>query len=377
MNSENGRRIYEQLGVKPLINAAGNQTVLGGSRLSPNVLQAMMEANRYYVDMKELLQRSGEVIADLLDAPAALVTSGCAAAITLGTAAILSGNDPEKIERLPNVTGIKHEVLIQKRQRYKYDRCVTLAGAKLIEVGDESGTTPDQLGAAFSSDTAAILYPAPGGGEGMLPLEEVIDLGNQHGVPVIVDAAMQIYPLEKMKRYAQMGAGVVGFGAKYFGGPNSTGLLCGRADLVETALLHSFIGFETSPYRTLGRPLKLDRQEVVAVVVALREWFEMDHEARFAEHLRKAEVIRQALDNLPHVTATPYADEQGLYVGLSLTLDEKAMGRSAEEIVKALGEGSPGITLYYSANVIQVNASPLSDGDEQVVAERLQALLRS
>ena len=150
MDSERGRRIYEDLGVNPVINAMGSQTVLGGSRLSPGVLRAMQDANRYFVDMKELLKRSGEVIAGLLGAEAALVTPGCASVLSLGSAACMTGNDPEKMERLPATAGMRDEFLIQSRQRYKYERCVTVHGGKLVEVGDESGTTAGQLREAMT-----------------------------------------------------------------------------------------------------------------------------------------------------------------------------------------------------------------------------------
>src|SRR5207248_2065509 len=153
---------------------------------------------------------------------------GCAAAMALGAAACLSGSDPQKIERLPDTTGMRSEILIQSRQRYKYDRCLTIFGAKLIEVGDAAGTTTAQLEAAITDRTAAIHYFAPGGGEGVVPIEAVLRLAHARGVPVLVDAASQIYPLERLRHYPAIGADLVCFGAKYFGAANSSGILCGR-----------------------------------------------------------------------------------------------------------------------------------------------------
>src|SRR5262245_51156156 len=162
MSDDKARQIYEELGVRPLINAGGNKTILGGSRVSPTVQAAVDMANRHYVEMKELLARSGEIIAGMVGSEAAMVTSGCAAAMALGVAACMSGSDPEKVERLPDTTGMKHEFLIQACQRYKYDRALTIFGGKLVEVGDEHGATAEQLRAAITDKTAGIHYLAVG-----------------------------------------------------------------------------------------------------------------------------------------------------------------------------------------------------------------------
>ena len=375
MSNDYGRIIYEELGVKPVINAAGNMTLLGGSRLSPKVQEAMEVANRYFVDMEELLKRTGEIISGMMGAEAALVTPGCAAAIALGAAACMSGSDPEKIERLPDTTGIKNEIIIQKRQRYHYDRCLTIFGAKLVEVGDGGGTTTGQLEAAITDKTAAIHYLAVWATENIVPLAEVIRIGKGHRVPVIVDAASMVYPLDYLRRYAEMGADLVCYGAKYFGACNSTGILCGRKELVDAAFLHSFIGYEAHPYRSLGRPLKLDRQEIIAVVVALREWLSMDHEARVAEHQRKTNVIQQALEGVPHITITPISDPRTLGNGLWIKLDEGALGKTATQITEALQYGNPSIWVRGSGNGFAVTVPNLVDGDEEVVAKRLRELL--
>jgi len=373
MNEERGRQVYGQLGVRPVINATGGQrTLLGGSLLSPQVRQAMEDANRYYVDMGELLEKSGQIVAGLLGAEAAYITPGCCAALALGTAACMAGRDPAKLEQLPDARGMRDEVLIQKGQRYKYDRCVTSAGAHLVEIGDPSGTSVEGIEAAIGPRTVAILYRAPDGGPGVVPLEEVIRVGHRHGVPIIVDAAGQVYPLERLKLYTGMGADLVGYGAKYFGAPNSTGVLCGREDLVQAAASHGFIGFEASPYRSFGRPMKLDRQEIVAVVVALREWMEMDHPARFEGYARRVRRLQDALGELPHVELAPDGDP---VTGLRIALDESALGKSAAEIAAALKEGDPSIWVNTQKGAIVVSTRTLVDGDEAVIADRLKELL--
>lgn len=376
MQSTTETNIYEALGVRPVINARGAYTTLGGSRLSPKVRAAMEEANRSFVDMRELLETSGKLIAEMLETEAAYVTSGAAAALALAAAACMAGNDPEKMERIPDVTGMKHEILIQKGLRVRYDRAVTVPGAKLVEVGDERGTTAEQLAAAIGPNTAAIHYLAPGDRPGVLPLEEVVRVAHAHDVPVIVDAAGQTYPLENLKRFAQMGADLVCYAGKYFDAPHSTGLVCGRRDLVESAAMQGFIGFETSGYRTFGRPMKLDRQEIVAVVVALREWLTMNHEERFQRYERKAQTIMRALEGLPaiEVTHVPVAPPV-IRSGLRIAVDASALGKTATEVRDALLAGTPSIAVNVQGDALMVSVAFLEDGEEAIVAERLRAAL--
>ena len=373
MNDERGRQVYRELGVRPVINATGGQrTLLGGSALSPQVRQAMEDANRYYVDMEELLDKSGQVVARLLGAEAAYITPGCCAALALGTAACMAGRDPSKLEQLPDVSGMRHEVLIQKGQRYKYDRCVTSSGARLVEVGDASGTSAGQIEAAIGERTVAVLYRAPDGDPGVVPLEQVIQVGKRHQVPVIVDAAGQVYPVERLGEYTRMGADLVGYGAKYFGAPNSTGVLCGRADLVQAAASHGFIGFEASSHRSFGRPMKLDRQEIVAVVVALREWMTMDHQARFEGYAQRVQRLQEALQGTPHLELAPDGDPVS---GLCISLDEGALDKTAAEIAAALKDGDPSIWVRAQQGAIVVSVRTIVDGDELAIADRLKDLL--
>lgn len=373
MINESSHKLYKTLRVRPVINATGgHMTLLGGSTLSPTVTQAMADANRYYVDMEELLDSAGQIIAELLGAEAAYVTSGCCAALALGTAACMAGSDPDKIEALPDVRGMRHEVIVQKGLRSKYDRCVTVPGARLIEVGDPSGTRADQVEAAIGERTAAIHYLAPSRQDGVVPLKEVVRIGKQYSLPTIVDAAGQVYPVENMRKYTAMGVDLVCFGAKYFGAPNSTGILCGRRDLVEAAALHGFIAFESNSYRTLGRPMKLDRQEIIAAVVALREWLTMDHKARFESYERRVRRLQEGLEEVPHIEVTPQGDP---ITGLCIALDEGTLVKGVKDISKALQEGDPSIWVHSRENTIAISVVTLLDGDELVIADRLRRLL--
>src|SRR5438874_2088177 len=296
--------VYESLGITPVINARGNNTVLGGSTPSARVRRAMQDVERYYVDMQQLLERSGQVIAGLLNAEAAHVTPGAAAALALGSAACIAGADPDKIARLPDTTGMANRILIQAGHRYHYERAVTVPGGRLVEVGDGQGTTAAQLKAALGAEVAAVLFPAHLDGKaGTLSLADVQAIAHDQSVPVLVDAAGRVYPLDRFRNYARGGADLVAFGAKYLGALNASGILCGRRDLVEAAVLHGFIGFETNAWeKSFGRPLKLDRQTIVAVVAALEEWFEIDHDARLAGYERRLQALAAELDGAPGVT---------------------------------------------------------------------------
>lgn len=375
MSTNEDRQIYEDLGLVPVINASGYQTVIGGSRVGPEVQAAMETANRYFVDMKDLLEKTGVIIADMLGAEAAMITPGCASALSLSTAACMAGSDSEKIEQLPDTTGMKHHILIQKKQRYHYDRVLTIFGAKLVEVGDENGTTAAQLEAAFSEQTAAIHYYAPGDQEGVLPPEEVVRIAHANNVPVIVDAASQIYPLDTMRKYPAMGADLIGYGAKYLGSVHSSGILCGRKDLIDSAFLQSFIGYETSPYYPVGRPMKIDRQEVIAVVVALRKWFAMDHEARLEDYKRRSEALLADLKDIPHITAEWAPDERSLSTGVQITVEETALGKTAAQIIEALRQGNPSVWVRGNKNVFRVAVTNLVDDDQEIVKARLRDVL--
>lgn len=374
-------QIYEELGLRPVINCSGfHLTVLGGSILSPTVRKAMDDANRYFVDMQELLDRSGKIIAELVGAEAALVTSGASSAMILGMAACMAGKDAEKAARLPDTTGMKNEIIIQAAQRYKYDRTLTISGAKLIEVGDEKGTSPGEIEEAINEKTVALHYLASGNQEGVVPVEELVRIGQRYNIPVMVDAAGQVYPTEKLRRYPEMGVDLMAHSSKYFGGPNSTGFLAGRKDLIEAAMMHSFVGFEYGPPRTLGRGMKIDRQEVIAVVTALREWMSMDHQSRLAENRARAERLRDAMAQIPNISVSLHGDP---VMGVRIDLGA-SVGKSVTEIANELKAGNPSIWFHWDLSMYVKRQDPNSmifsvetilDGDEPMIAKRLSEVL--
>ena len=370
-----GGRVYEKLGVRHVINANGNQTVLGGSTPPPQVQEAMYEASLHWVEMEELLEKTGEYISGVLGTEAAIVTSGCAAALTLSTAACIAGNDPDNIGRLPDTTGMKNEVLIQKKQRYGFDRCFTLAGGRLVEVGDESGCSPEQLAEGIGPKTAAIAYfLQPGSDSSVVSLEETVKVAHSLDVPVIADAASQIYPLEYFRNSAQ-GADLVCFGAKYFGAPHSSGIVCGKKDLVDAVVAQGFIAYQNEGRRAWGRPMKLDRQEIVGVAVALDLWFSMNHEDRILDYHRRMSDIQRGLAGIPNISTNVVQNQRFYESSLLVVIDPKA-GKTAQRVADELDAGNPRVWVGVQGDdTIIINAHVLNEGDQHIIAERLRDAL--
>ena len=388
MSDAGKQHIYDAMGVAPVVNAMGAVTLLGASSLSPRVMKAVKQANGKYVEMHKLLTRAGEMIAEILDAEAAAMTTGTTGGLVLSTAACMCGTDTDKISRLPDTTGMKNEFLFQRPERWLFERAVTQTGAKLVKVGEETGCTPEQLEAAIGPSTAGIIFVAPSRTarptDEMVPLEEVVRIGRKHSVPVIVDGAGQTYPVSKMQRIAQA-AELVCFGAKYIGGPNSAGYVCGRKDLVEAVDLQGFIGFDELGQQRIhggiGRAYKIDRSEVVAAVVSLQEWVEMDHQARLEECEGRLKLIEGELKGVPHVaTSLAGSYETGQFV-LTITPDATALGKTARDIAVELAQGDPAVWVSWNRRRqpdqlgVAAGWGSLLEGEEYILAKRLRQVL--
>jgi L-seryl-tRNA(Ser) seleniumtransferase len=373
--------LFARLGVRPVINACGIYTDLGGSRLSPSVWAAAEAFNGDFVRMTELLDRTGEHIARLIGAPAARVTPGAAAAIMLGTAACMAGTDGDKSQALPDTTGMPGEVLIQAGHRYKYDRQTTMTGARLIEVGSANGTRRDQIEAALSARTAMVLHPAHLDGKaGTVGLEEVVALAHAKSVPVMVDAAYMNYPTSVFGDYVRRGADLVAISAKYFGGPNAGGFIYGRRDLVAAVSNVHFTRYESGRYLKYGRPLKMDRQTVAAVTVALEEWLAMDHGARFAGYVRQVELLKRSLAGLEglRLEARCFTMDERFIEDpvncLLATFEKTAFGFSAEEVEARLAAETPAILAIREGDRIGFVMDVLEDHEVEHIGARIRAL---
>jgi L-seryl-tRNA(Ser) seleniumtransferase len=254
---------------------------------------------------------------------------------------------------------------------------VTVPGARLVEVGDAHGTTADQLNAALGSDVAAILFPAHlEGAPGTLPLAQVLSIAHAKNIPVLVDAAGRVSPLDRFRSYTRDGADLVAFGAKYIGALNASGILCGRRALVDAAAVHGFIGFETAAWgKSFGRPMKVDRQTIVAVVTALQEWLEMDHDARLAGYEKRLQAMASELEGAPGVSMSIVRGEGPAPRLLRLALDPAQARSDAAGLVQALLAGSPAIAVGRDGEAITVNPVTLREEDDGVVVSRLGTLL--
>ena len=371
--------IYKELGATPVINATGSVTMLGGSTPAPEVKEAMERAEGAYIPLMELEEKAGAAIANMVNVPAAYITSGAGSALTLATAACMAGDDDAKIQQLPDTTGMKNEVLIQERQRYWYDRCLELAGAKLVMFGNAEGTTRKDLEDAIGPNTAAVHYyaVAQAPDRQALSLEDTIEIAHDKGVPVLVDAAGQIYPLDLFGSYVRMGADFQCTAAKYMSSPQSTGLAFGSEDMIRKLALQSFVSYEGRRIRGVGRPQKIDRQEMVGAVAAVRRWMTMNHEERLAETETKCRNMLNPLQGIPGVTVELLDNIIGHQpYGVTLEVDSSVTGISAHDVVDLLKAGDPPIwtRVREGDTGIVLHAFGLNEGEDKIVGQRIAAL---
>jgi L-seryl-tRNA(Ser) seleniumtransferase len=387
-----GVAVYQQLGVRTIVNAVGPATRLGGTTLDPEVLHAMAEAASACVPIDELQERAGEVIADITGAEAGYVTCGAAAALALAAAACMTGVDPTRINRLPDVEGMPHQIIVQRTQRYDYDHALRSVGARLVEVGFPDLTFAYELERAITPLTAAVAYyPTPS--RPALALAEVVAIAHARQVPVIVDAAMELPPTHNLRAFIAAGADLVAFsGGKAIRGPQASGFLCGRADLMRAvALNHQDMDVRPAtwgkralmssgalvgpPHHGIGRAMKVGKEEIVGLIVALQRFVARDEAAELAAWLAKIQHVAGAVADVPGVkieivdAAVPSA---------LLHLDEAFLGRSAYDILNDLSTGEAGVFLNEERawqGVLGVNPIALRDGDERLVADRLRAVL--
>ena len=371
--------IYKELGATPVINATGSVTMLGGSTPAPEVKEAMERAEGAYIPLMELEEKAGAAIANMVNVPAAYITSWAGSALTLATAACMAGDDDAKIQQLPDTTGMKNEVLIQERQRYWYDRCLELAGAKLVMFGNAEGTTRKDLEDAIGPNTAAVHYYAVAQepDRQALSLEDTIEIAHDKGVPVLVDAAGQIYPLDLFGSYVRMGADFQCTAAKYMSSPQSTGLAFGSEDMIRKLALQSFVSYEGRRIRGVGRPQKVDRQEMVGAVAAVRRWMTMNHEERLAETETKCRNMLDPLQGIPGVTVELLDNIIGHQpYGVTLEVDSSVTGISAHDVVDLLKAGDPPIwtRVREGDTGIVLHAFGLNEGEDKIVGQRIAAL---
>lgn len=363
--------IVARLGARPVINAHSRLTRLGGSVMPPVVWEAMQEASTTFFDMWELQDRVGDQIADLTRNEAAYVTSGSAAGLVLATAACIIGTDPALIARLPHIQGLKDQVVIHRFQRNHYDNNVRTAGAQLVEIGSHRLTHPWELEAALGPRTAAVIYfVGPYEAENILPLERVIEIAGKGEVPVIVDAAGQLPPSSNLSHYTRMGAALAIFsGGKALGGPQNSGIILGRKDLIAACKLMG------SPNYALGRPFKVGREEMVGLLAALEHYLETGERDQREWCERAATYFVSRLMQLPGFHAYRRFPNEHLQdlPDVVLEFDESGLGVTRNDIVKRLRDGNPRIEVAgFGKRGILLNPDTLQAGELDVVVDRLK-----
>lgn len=368
--------IYERLGVRRHLNANASLTRLGGSLMPPPVLEAMLEAATSFCDIHDLQRRAGQHLATLTRNEAAFICNGAASGLYLSTLACITRGDLKRIARLPSLTGMRDEVIVFCSQRNPYDLAVRQTGIRFVQIGNTVQTFPWELEAAISDRTAALLYVAGGTfARGALPLPEVVALCRPAGVPIIVDAADQVPPPDSLWRFStDEGADlVVVSGGKGLRGPQSSGMILGRADLIEAVRA---LG---APHQRIGRPMKVGKEEMCGLVAAVEWYLALDHAAEADRYERQVATIIAALNRQPGTVASrSFPNVVGLPIPRVLVeLDPTRPGLNRDAILAALLTGDPAIDLAPAgATGFYVNVIALSEADTDIVVERLVELLR-
>jgi L-seryl-tRNA(Ser) seleniumtransferase len=368
--------VYEKLGVRPVIHGAGTTTRYGGSLMRPETIDAMREASQSFVNIDELNEAAGAAIARMLGAEAALVTAGSASGLVLQAAACITGDDAARIARLPDTTGMRREFVIQRAHRFSYDQAYRIPGGVLVEIGLGRRTAPHELESAIGDATAGVIYvvspfTSP---PGILSFDEVCRIAHARGVPVLVDAASMVPPRDNLFRFLRGGADLVIYsGGKGIRGPQSTGILAGRRDLIRAATLNA------SPNQAIGRPSKTSKEEIVGLVTALELFLAEDEDAEMARFREVCASIVDAVRDIPGVRAVVEQDAVNRVLPHAVVYFEPGWkGPSGRAIQLALAAGEPHVYVQQGPHQggyfdeIAVDPINLQPGDEKVLAARLR-----
>ena len=366
--------VYARLGVKTYINAYGTLTTLGGTLMLPEVKAAMEEASQHFIEIHDLQAKVGARLAELTGAEAAFVTAGASAALCLATCAVTAGGDPATIDRLPNLEGMPSEIVIQKAHLNSYDHAFRMVGTRLV-----AAETADEVRAAIGPKTAALAMVLSHNSLGHeLTLEEMVAIAHAHDLPLILDAAAELPPVDNLRTFVATGADLIAFsGGKNMRGPQCSGMLLGRKDLIEAAYQNA------APYNRFARIAKVGKEEIVGLLTAVEIYLNgRDHAAERREHHAMLERVATRLEGLPTVF-TEYAtnDDYSHSPRLTVQWDEQALGLTLDQVMRQLEDGEPGIvatdmTEYRPAwkgvGIFPYNLQP---GEELIVADRLRDIL--
>jgi uncharacterized pyridoxal phosphate-dependent enzyme len=366
---------YADLGIRPVINAWGTVTVMGGSTMPEEVLAAMAAAGRQYVPIQELLEAAGQYVAGRLGVEAAHICCGAAAGMALAAAACMAGTHPARRAQLPNSDGFKNEIVMFRAMRLRFDQAFRVAGARLVDIGWPELVEAWELEAALSPRTAAVAYIVESAHPGLLSLETVVQVAHTHDVPVIVDAAAEIPPVENLWRYAHLGADLVIFsGGKDMRGPQSTGLIVGRKRLVDAC------AFNSSPHHSIGRAMKVGKEEIMGLVTALDLYLAQDFEKKMVAWEAQVAYIVDNLSHIPGVTAwRMFPGEPGIQPiwipRAYISWTPEVTQRTPQELKAMLLQGEPRVAVGTSATSLVINPQMLGEGQEITVADCVRRVL--
>jgi len=358
---------YEDLGVRRVINGRGTVTVLGGSVMPAEVVAAMVDAARSHVHFPDLQRKAGAKIAEMIGVPAAMISCGAASAITCGTAACLHRGDRKKATQLPDVTDIPNEIISQKAHRCGYEAQMWLTGARTVWV-----ETREELEAAISDKTAMMFFLNKAEPKGQIKREEWVEVAKKHGVPTLNDAAADVPPKERLRGCVDEGFDLVVFsGGKGLIGPQASGLLLGREDLVDAAWL------SISPAGGIGRGMKVGKEEVMGLVAAVARYLRIDHDAERKELDRRAAHIIDTVKGISTVQCDINVPEIANHVPhVKVRWDEGTVGTSPKQVIDDLLNGEPAIAISRNGkDGVSISVWQMQPGEAEVVATRLHEAL--
>ncbi|MDA1189889.1 MAG: aminotransferase class V-fold PLP-dependent enzyme [Chloroflexi bacterium] len=361
--SKDPKDVYRSIGVRPAISASGATTAYGGTKLRPEVKQAMNDAAGVMVSLDELNAKAGEILAKYSGAEAGLVSGGSASGLILQAAAVIAGKDPVKMKRLPDTTGMKNEIVIQNVHRFPYDQCYRAVGAKLVGVGDYLRTLPEELEGAITENTAAVAFlDAQFVSPRAMRLDQVVEIAHRHNVPVIVDAANMLPPRANLKKYTAAGADMTIFsGGKGMRGPQGAGVLIGRKDLIEAAYANA------APHQAIGRGMKVTKEEIIGLVQAIGMFVEEDEAAEMNRYRKLAQRAVDALIEIPGLEVSLVHDNIDWLVPTAVVnFTDKWRGPSRDDVMKRMTQGDPPIFLHWLAGPDTLAVDPMNVDDDEM-----------
>ncbi len=363
------RDYFKELGIRTFINAAGTYTSMTGSLMPKEVIDAINYGSLEYVNLDELQDKVGERIAELLQCEYATVSSGCFGAMSIAMAGVMSGKDPKKIKQLPDTTGLRNEVILQESHTIGYAQALTNVGAKLVKV-----KTAEELENAINEKTAMLWFLNANTDRGDIKWEEFVSLGKKHNIPTFIDCAADVPPVDNLFKFTRIGFDMVAFsGGKGLRGPQSAGLLLGKKEFIEAARLH------TPPRgETIGRGMKVNKEEVLGMLAALELYLSKDHQAEWKMWEDQIDLISESAKSVSGVETTIHVPPHANHVpSLKIRWDQSKVNISPDNVRKILREGSPSIETVGNKNEIGITTWMMVPGQEKIVAKKIKKILKS